>query len=74
MKFKGAAHIFDFSDARLDQLDGAKAAQELIFERITIEGCLIDEGRAIAVEIPEHTPAKLGALYRRPVSATQCES
>jgi hypothetical protein len=67
MKLKGAANIFDFSDAGLDQLDGAKAVQDLIFEGITIEGRLIDEDRAIAIEIPKPDPSVNGdSALRQP--------
>jgi hypothetical protein len=57
VKFKGAAHIFDFSDTRLDQLDGTKAVQDLIVKGITIEGRLVDEDRANAIEIAKPSPS-----------------
>jgi hypothetical protein len=57
VKFKGAANIFDFSDTRLDQLDGTKAVQDLIVEGKTIERCLVDEDRANAIEIAKPSPS-----------------
>jgi hypothetical protein len=57
VKFKGAAHIFDFSEPRLDQLDGTKAVQDWIVEGVTIEGRLVDEDRANAIEIAKPSPS-----------------
>jgi hypothetical protein len=51
VEVKGLGGLVDFGDAGLDQLDGAKAMQDLIVKGITIEGRLIDEDRANAIEI-----------------------
>jgi hypothetical protein len=69
VKFKGAANIFDFSDTRLDQLDATKAVQDWIVEGITIEGRLVDEDRAKAIEIekPRSSIDRYGTLGQRQV-------
>jgi hypothetical protein len=69
MKFQGAANLFDFSDSRLDQLDGTKAVQDLIVERVTIEGRLVDEDRAKPIEIakPHSSIDRYGTLGQRQV-------
>ena len=46
MEFKGAANVFDFSDTGFNQLDGAKAVQDKIVERVAIEGSLIVSSHA----------------------------
>ena len=69
VEFKGATNIFDFRDTRLDQLDSTKAVQDLIVEGITIEGCLIDEDRANAIEIVKPSPSidRYGILGQRQI-------
>jgi len=46
VKFKGTADLFYFSESSFGQLDGAKAVQDRIVERVAIEGRLIDEDSA----------------------------
>ena len=64
VEVKGLGGLVDFGDAGLDQLDGAKAMQDLIVKGITIEGRLIDEDRANAIEIakPSSSIDRNGAL------------
>jgi hypothetical protein len=57
VEVKGLGGLVDFGDAGLDQLDGAKAMQDLIVKGITIEGCLVDEDRANAIEIAKPSPS-----------------
>jgi hypothetical protein len=69
VKFQGAANLFDFSDACLDQLDGAKAVQDLIVERKTKEGRLVDENGAQTIQIakPNASIDRYGILGKRQV-------
>ena len=46
VEFQGTADLFYFSESSFGQLDGAKAVQDRIVERVAIEGRLIDEDSA----------------------------